>query len=195
MADEQDHQNGAAAIEAPSIDIKQEPGTRERKRSRSRERKRPRDERRRSRSRERKGGDADRGNQRQATERQPGAGTGGPGGRKSRRRKPSMYWDVPPPGFEHITPMQYKAMQAAGQIPATLVPETPQAAVPVVGSTITRQARRLYVGNIPFGVSEEEMMDFFNQQMHLSGLAQADGNPILACQVNLDKNFAFLEFR
>ena len=64
-----------------------------------------------------------------------------------------------------------------------------------VGSTITRQARRLYVGNIPFGVSEEEMMDFFNQQMHLSGLAQADGNPILACQVNLDKNFAFLEFR
>ena len=46
-----------------------------------------------------------------------------------------MYWDVPPPGFEHITPMQYKAMQAAGQIPATLVPETPQAAVPVVGKT------------------------------------------------------------
>ena len=86
-------------------------------------------------------------------------------------------------------------MQAAGQIPATLVPETPQAAVPVVGSTITRQARRLYVGNIPFGVSEEEMMDFFNQQMHFSGLAQADGNPILASQVNLDKNFAFLEFR
>jgi splicing factor U2AF subunit len=106
-----------------------------------------------------------------------------------------LYWDVPPPGFEHITPMQYKAMQAAGQIPATMVPDTPQDAVPVVGSTITRQARRLYVGNIPFGVSEEEMMDFFNQQMHLSGLAQADGNPILACQVNLDKNFAFLEFR
>jgi hypothetical protein len=23
---------------------------------------------------------------------------------------------VPPPGFEHITPMQYKAMQAAGQV-------------------------------------------------------------------------------
>lgn len=28
-----------------------------------------------------------------------------------RRRKPSLYWDVPPPGFEHITPLQYKAMQ------------------------------------------------------------------------------------
>lgn len=67
--------------------------------------------------------------------------------------------------------------------------------MPVVGSTITRQARRLYVGNIPFGVTEEEMMEYFNQQMHLTGLAQAAGNPVLACQINLDKNFAFLEFR
>uniref|UniRef100_T1JHC7 U2 snRNP auxiliary factor large subunit n=1 Tax=Strigamia maritima TaxID=126957 RepID=T1JHC7_STRMM len=99
----------------------------------------------------------------------------------SRRRKPSLYWDLPP--------------AAAGQIPAPLIDPNPQAAVPVVGSTITRQARRLYVGNIPFGVTEEEMMDFFNQQMHVAGLAQALGNPILACQINLDKNFAFLEFR
>ena len=36
-------------------------------------------------------------------------------------------------------------------------------------------------------------MEFFNQQMHLSGLAQAAGSPVLACQINLDKNFAFLE--
>uniref|UniRef100_A0A1I7X2P0 RRM domain-containing protein n=1 Tax=Heterorhabditis bacteriophora TaxID=37862 RepID=A0A1I7X2P0_HETBA len=31
--------------------------------------------------------------------------------------------------------------------------------------------------------------------MHLCGLAQAPGNPVLACQINLDKNFAFIEFR
>jgi hypothetical protein len=37
---------------------------------------------------------------------------------------------VPPPGFEHITPMQYKNMQAAGQIPATLLPDTPQVQTP-----------------------------------------------------------------
>lgn len=105
-------------------------------------------------------------------------------------------------------------MQAAGQIPSNVLPEVTvataqaaapvattggSAAVPVVGSTITRQARRLYVGNMPFGVTEEEVMEFFNQQMHLAGLAQAAGNPVLACQgggmVNLDKNFAFLEFR
>ncbi|RWS13205.1 splicing factor U2AF 50 kDa subunit-like protein [Dinothrombium tinctorium] len=113
----------------------------------------------------------------------------------SRRKKASQYWDIPPPGFEHITPYQYKAMQAAGQIPATLFAAPGAAPVPIVGSTITRQARRLYVGNIPFGCSEEEMMEFFNTQMHACGFAQAAGNPVLACQINLDKNFAFLEFR
>lgn len=60
---------------------------------------------------------------------------------------------------------------------------------------MTRQARRLYVGNIPFGVTEDAMMEFFNNQMHVAGLSQAPGDPILAVQINLDKNFAFLEFR
>ena len=185
-----EHENGAGAgvavKEEQQSDRKEERDRSDRDRKKRRSRSRSRERRRRSRSRERRS---------RSRERRDRGDRGGGGSKKSRRRKASLYWDVPPPGFEHITPMQYKAMQAAGQIPATLVPETPQAAVPVVGSTITRQARRLYVGNIPFGVSEEEMMDFFNQQMHLSGLAQAEGNPILASQVNLDKNFAFLEFR
>ncbi|GIY49471.1 splicing factor U2AF 50 kDa subunit [Caerostris extrusa] len=114
-----------------------------------------------------------------------------------RRRKKSLYWDVPPPGFEHISTQQYKDMQSSGQIPPSIY--TTQGpvvgTVPVVGSTVTRQARRLYIGNIPFGCSEDEMMDFFNAQMHVCGFSQAPGNPILACQINLDKNFAFLEFR
>ena len=37
------------------------------------------------------------------------------------------------------------------------------------------------------------MRDFFNQQMKISGLAQAEGDPVIAVQINLDKNFAFLE--
>lgn len=194
----------------------------DRRRRRSRSRSRSRERRRRSRSRE---------TRRRSRSRSRDRGTAG-GAKKSRRRKPSIYWDVPPPGFEHITPLQYKAMQASGQIPATMLAATgaiatvggttttigggglggggggggvaspvaqaiiqPPAAVPIVGGTITRQARRLYVGNIPFGCSEEEMMDYFNAQMHACGFSQAPGNPVLACQINLDKNFAFLEFR
>lgn len=39
------------------------------------------------------------------------------------------------------------------------------------------------------------MIDYFNVQMHACAFAQAQGNPVLACQINMDKNFAFLEFR
>lgn len=41
--------------------------------------------------------------------------------------------------------------------------------------------------------AQDAMMDFFNNQMNMAGMAQADGNAIISCQVNLDKNFAFLE--
>ena len=74
-------------------------------------------------------------------------------------------------------------------------------------------ARRLYIGGVPFGATEDAMMEFFNQQMHMAGmllrldkqndhnnfqfpgLATGPGNPVLAVQINLDKNFAFLEIR
>ena len=36
-------------------------------------------------------------------------------------------------------------------------------------------------------------MDYFNNQMKSSNLSQTEGLPVIACQVNLDKNFAFLE--
>jgi len=39
------------------------------------------------------------------------------------------------------------------------------------------------------------MIDFFNAKMRESDIAKQPGNPVLACQINLEKNFAFLEFR
>uniref|UniRef100_A0A914HXZ7 U2 snRNP auxiliary factor large subunit n=1 Tax=Globodera rostochiensis TaxID=31243 RepID=A0A914HXZ7_GLORO len=151
--------------------------SRDRSRSKSRERKRSRERRRsRSRSKERHR-ERDRSREKDRGDKKP----------KLKYR----YWDVPPAGYEHMTPKEYKELQATGAIPrATL-----QSSVPVVGPSVTCQARRLYVGNIPFGSNEDAMLDFFNQQMHLCGLAQAPGNPVIACQINLDKNFAFIEFR
>ncbi|XP_029293978.1 splicing factor U2AF 65 kDa subunit-like isoform X2 [Cottoperca gobio] len=149
----------------------------------------------RSRSRDRKSRD------RRSSSRDPKKHSHSP--RRTRKKRTCKYWDVPPLGFERITAIQYKAMQAAGQIPtlallasatSTGVAAAP-AQVPIVGSQMTRQARRLYVGNIPFGVTEESMVEFFNAQMRLAGLSQAPSNPVLAVQINQDKNFAFLEFR
>ncbi|XP_039979492.1 splicing factor U2AF 65 kDa subunit-like isoform X3 [Xiphias gladius] len=98
--------------------------------------------------------------------------------RRTRKKRTCKYWDVPPPGFEHITPMQYKAMQAAGQIPtiALLATSTTTGVaaaptqVPIVGSQMTRQARRLYVGNIPFGVTEFRSVDETTQAMAFDGI-------------------------
>nr|AAT85577.1 U2 small nuclear ribonucleoprotein auxiliary factor large subunit [Alvinella pompejana] len=176
---------------------------RSRSRDRDRKRSRSRDRDRRRRSRDRSDRDRDRERKRSPE-------------RKKRKKKPYKYWDVPPVGFEHMTPMQYKALHGLGPPGGLAAPGMPVVApviaannvvasptapmalnttIPFAGSAISRQARRLYVGNIPFGVTEEMMMDYFNTQMKMAGLAQAEGNPVIACHVNLDKNFAFLEFR
>lgn len=175
--------------ERKSHDKDKERSSRHRDRDRKRSRDRDRDRKKRSRSRSRR----HRSRSRERRHRSRSRG-------RERTKKKYRYWDVAPVGYEHVTPLQYKAMQAAGQIPLmTATPAAPgapdQMAVPVAGSQMTRQARRLYVGNIPFGVTEDAMMEFFNNQMRVAGLAQAPGDPILAVQINLDKNFAFLEFR
>jgi len=143
--------------------------------------------------------------------------------KKDEKRKPRVTkFDIPPPGYDHVTPLQYKAMQAAGTIPmntpvinttqlnATAInplvnkPPTNEftgganvAVAMAINSTVTRQARRIYVGNIPFGCTEQSTMQFFNEQMQMCGLVNTKekGDPVIACQVNNDKNFAFLEFR
>ena len=90
--------------------------------------------------------------------------------------------------------MQYKALTASGQLPAsTFAPGTLGPSLD--GGYVSMQSRRIYIGGIPFGIAGDQMVDFFNQKMHEQGLAVGPGNPVLACQINIDKNFAFLEFR
>ena len=44
-------------------------------------------------------------------------------------------------------------------------------------------------------MADDAIIDFFNYQMRVTGLAQAEGNPVIKVQINREKNFAFLEFR
>lgn len=105
-------------------------------------------------------------------------------------------WDVPPLGYEHLTPSQYKMMQASGQIALRILPDVTPNGESAAIATVTRQARRLYVGNIPFSTTDEDMIAFFNGHIQrLNGANMHDGKAVLTCQTNLEKNFAFLEFR
>lgn len=64
-----------------------------------------------------------------------------------KKKKQYKYWDVAPAGFEHLTPLQYKAMQAAGQIPLMATTPSlgsanvavPGATAPLPGNQMTRQ--------------------------------------------------------
>ena len=68
-------------------------------------------------------------------------------------------------GFPYLPLLHNVYVSGAGQIPqAVPVPTTniTNTTVPFAGSAISRQARRLYVGNIPFGVTEVNIL-FLNR--------------------------------
>ena len=152
-------------------------------------------------------------------------------------------------GCENVRPVLTRVIllstAAAGQISATAAVPLPGTAASLPqGSQMTRQARRLYVGSIPFGINEvmphwgrpffacifsmlpfsksnimaislsygtlwyllicevmffilghlqNLMIEFFNDKMHKASLNTAPGNPVIAAQINLEQNFAFIE--
>jgi hypothetical protein len=60
---------------------------------------------------------------------------------------------------------------------------------------LKRQQRRLYFGNIPGHVNEQELMDFVNNTMISSGTVNQKGNPVNSVVINREKAYAFVEFR
>ena len=58
----------------------------------------------------------------------------------------------------------------------------------------TRQARRLYVGNVPTEIGADELVTFFNEQMRSSGLVKWAG-PAVTTTVHKGVGFCFLELR
>ena len=74
----------------------------------------------------------------------------------------------------------------------------------VPGLAYSRQARRLYVGNITLEATETNVAAFFNAKMREKGFAvdKREGaidvqapDPVVSVQVNHDKSYAFVEFR
>lgn len=72
------------------------------------------------------------------------------------------------------------------------------------GLSYSRQARRLYVGQVTLEANEANVAAFFNAKMRENGFAvdKKDGaigvqapDPVVSVQVNHDKNYAFVEFR
>ncbi|CAO3593841.1 unnamed protein product [Absidia cylindrospora] len=60
-------------------------------------------------------------------------------------------------------------------------------------SSAARQARRLYVGQIPYAIDEQSTADFFNDAM--KQMKGSDEVFVASVQINRDKNYAFVEFK
>jgi len=64
----------------------------------------------------------------------------------------------------------------------------------IVNDPMTKKARELYVGNLPDGAQEPNLMSFLNAALIQAELTRAPGMPITSLRINNGK-FAFAEFR
>ncbi|OUM69193.1 hypothetical protein PIROE2DRAFT_57564 [Piromyces sp. E2] len=129
-------------------------------------------------------------------------------------------WDVPPPGYEGMTVAQVKAtghfplgVQApkvtdlvantpVSQMQNMLNPDqTKRFAMATRNNPNIRQMnqqqmnlkqdKKLYVGNIPFGINEKALIDFFNSKMVEFRINKGPGDSVIGAQI--EKNYAFIE--
>jgi splicing factor U2AF subunit len=124
-------------------------------------------------------------------------------------------WDVPPPGFENMTAEQVKmtgAFPLPGQglmrnvmpfgfndastviLPGGMKVSQGAAGPVALNATIQRQQKRLYFGNLPYGVSEQEIIDYVARTMKDLGISTVK-DPVATVQMHNDKDYAFVEFK
>ncbi|ORX66761.1 hypothetical protein DL89DRAFT_259885 [Linderina pennispora] len=134
------------------------------------------------------------------------------------RPKKLSAWDQAPAGFEHVSAAEAKASgvfpppgQAVGSRnvasfnPSVLFEHTHREenarfrpssrGEREFPSTASRQARRIYVGNIPLAIDEDAIAGFFNGLLVQLGIAPAHELPVVNIQISHDKNYAFVELR
>eukprot|EP01083_Nonionella_stella_P066236 174225_1 len=140
--------------------------------------------------------------------------------RRPRRKKKKSLWDQAPsalatgdtgalagftPGIQVQLPDGTTAdmgqvMGRNNPVPAQAANRAALAALAAGNPTdlmhVTRQARRLYFGNLPFGATQDELKLFLNQTMETAqGPSRDPGDAILSVYINHQRRFAFVEFR
>ena len=124
--------------------------------------------------------------------------------RLDRNRDPaSLKFDLQPTPEDAAIELQAKAayaMKAAGTInPSFLAPTQLEAQISGAVSPQTRHARRLYVGNVPDEISEDEVNAFFLECVERCTGRDYHGpgsqDPIISVYINRERRFAFVEFR
>lgn len=66
---------------------------------------------------------------------------------------------------------------------------------PVGGFREDKNVRRVYVGNIPHGTTDVELLDFFNTTLRQAGVINDPGDFAIGGSMNYERGFMFMEFR
>ncbi|KAI9834714.1 MAG: hypothetical protein M1826_000117 [Phylliscum demangeonii] len=125
----------------------------------------------------------------------------------SERKRRLTQWDIKPPGYENVTAEQAKlsgmfplpgaprqqAMDPS-RLQAFMAPQGGMANNAILKPSNARQAKRLFVTNLPKSVTEDSLVQFFN--LHLNGLNVIEGvDPCIAAQLSPQQELASLEFK
>jgi splicing factor U2AF subunit len=116
-------------------------------------------------------------------------------------------WDIKPAGYENITAEQAKlsgmfplpgAPRAAPMDPSRLAafmnPAAGSASASALKPENAKQAKRLFVHNLPAGSTSEAIVEFFNLQMN--GLNVVSGpDPCISAQISPAQEYALVEFK
>ncbi|XP_037928072.1 splicing factor U2AF 50 kDa subunit-like [Teleopsis dalmanni] len=97
------------------------------------------------------------------------------------------------PSSKGPKPMMNEAMKAHNQ--TYIQCETPEPNLHTSLVKKGRNARRIFVSNLPDCVNMFKLKFFINKQMHLGGLSKEIGNSVISCYINCRRKFAFLIFR
>ena len=55
--------------------------------------------------------------------------------------------------------------------------------------------RKLYVGNLPPGITQQLLMNIINEAMLSLNVIKEAGNPVISTWISTDTHYAFVEFR
>ena len=62
----------------------------------------------------------------------------------------------------------------------------------IEGAKIGRNTKKLYVGNLPANVTEQQVCEFLSNTYENMGFAKEEGPCCTSCTINAEKNFAMV---
>jgi len=92
-------------------------------------------------------------------------------------------------GLQQNDPEKLLSLAKANETNAAVMGLAPAAA-----ARATRQARRLYVGNLPLTATEADLFRFMNEAVRKALLEPQLADPVASVYLKMEKRFAFVEF-